>query len=73
MTSQAITIDMQDEAQRTFFTLVHLRGRLKMEIFGMKGRGRSAYAQAKDWLGIKGSREKVLEQIEEMIKEMKGE
>ena len=34
---------------------------LKLEIYGMKTRGRSAYALIKEMYGLKGSKQKVLE------------
>jgi len=49
--------------------LAQLRGALKLEIAGMKRRGQSAYAQAKELYELKGNKKRVLEQIEEMIKE----
>jgi hypothetical protein len=49
------------------FRLRALRGALKLEILGMKRRGRSAYSIIKEEFGFKGSRQKVLAQIEEKI------
>ena len=48
--------------------LVALKGALKLEVAGMKGRGRSAYAVVKEEFGFKGSKQKVLEQLEEHIR-----
>lgn len=43
---------------------------LKMEMHGLKGRGRSAYSILKDELNIKGSRQKVLDQVLEIKSEL---
>ncbi|MDB4490239.1 hypothetical protein N9045_01845 [bacterium] len=48
--------------------LVALKGALKMEVAGMKKRGRSAYAIVKEEFGFKGSKQKVLEQLEAHLK-----
>lgn len=44
-----------------------LRGALKMEIFGMKRRGQSAYSIIKQEFGLKGNKRSVLEQFEKLI------
>ena len=56
----------------SFFQLASLKGALKMECMGMTRRGQSAYAQAKELYGLKGSKQKVLEQMEAMVKEAIG-
>ena len=56
--------------------MLALRARLKLELVGLKGRGRTAYSLLKQELGIKGSRQKVLDKVNEIIqvmKEQKGE
>ena len=55
------------------YRLAALKSMLKLEIKGMKGRGRSAYSIAKEELGIKGNKQKVLEQVNEMIQSVKRE
>ena len=50
------------------FRLRSLRGALKLEILGMKRRGRSAYSLIKEEFGFKGNRQSVLAQIEEQIR-----
>ena len=40
---------------------------LKLEIYGMKTRGRSAYALIKEIYNLKGSKQKVLEQFTAII------
>lgn len=49
------------------FRLKSLRGALKMEILGMKKRGQSAYSIIKAEFGFKGSKQKVLDQLETLI------
>ena len=51
--------------------LLHLRYGLRMEVVGLKSRGRSAYSRAKEELGIKGNKQKVLDQVHEMIQSIK--
>jgi|TARA_R110002020_G_scaffold57729_2_gene158766 hypothetical protein len=47
--------------------LVVLKGALKLEIVGMSRRGRSAYQIVKNELGLKGSKQRVLDQLIEHI------
>ena len=51
--------------------LLYLRRDLRLEVVGLKGRGRSAYSIAKEELGIKGNKQKVLDQVNQMIQSMK--
>ena len=44
---------------------------LKLEMYGMKTRGRSAYALIKEMYGLKGSKQKVLEQFTRIIEDIK--
>ena len=53
--------------QVDYARLLTLRTALKLEIQGLKSRGRSAYTILKEELGIKGSRESVLEQVNELF------
>jgi hypothetical protein len=55
------------------FRLRSLRGALKLEILGMKRRGRSAYSLIKEEFGFKGDRQKVLAQIEKKIRLLNNE
>ncbi len=52
--------------------LLTLRSMLILEMKGMHRRGRSAYALLKD-MGFKGTREKVLEQLDQIRNELLGE
>ena len=53
--------------------LLYLRYGLRMEVVGLKSRGRSAYSRAKEELGITGNKQRVLDQVHEMIQSMKTE
>ena len=53
------------------YRLLSLRAALRLEVVGLKGRGRSAYSMAKEELGIKGNKQKVLDQVHEMIQSIK--
>ena len=50
-----------------FFRLRALRSALKLEILGMKRRGRSACTIIKQEFGFKGSRNKVLRELNSLI------
>ncbi len=63
--SNLIIADTPDKIN--MFRLLSLKGALKLEMVGMKRRGRSAYAIIKDEFGFKGNREKVLNQLQEHI------
>ena len=49
------------------FRMRSLRGALKLEILGMKRRGRSVYSKVKEEFGFKGDKRKVLQQLEDKI------
>ena len=53
------------------YRLLSLRAALRMEVAGLKGRGKSAYSIAKEELGVKGNKQKVLDQVNQMIQSMK--
>ena len=53
--------------------LLYLRRNLRLEVVGLKGRGRTAYSVLKQELGIKGNRQKVLDQVNQMIQSMKDQ
>ena len=55
------------------YGLLALRAALRLEVVGLKGRGKSAYSRAKQELGIKGNKQKVLDQVNQMIQSMKEE
>ena len=51
------------------FRLRSLRGALKLEIAGMKRRGRSVYSIIKEEFGFKGNKQRVLKQLEAKLNE----
>ena len=53
------------------FRLLALRGALRLELKGIKHRGRTAYSILKEELNIKGGREKVLRQVNLLLDSMK--
>lgn len=50
-----------------FFRMAALKGALKMECAGMGRRGQSAYSICKQEFGLKGNKQKVLEQMEKLV------
>ena len=54
-----------------FYRLLTLRSALNLEILGMKNSRRSAYAIIKEEFGFKGNKQKVYDQIDELIQKMK--
>ena len=53
------------------YSLLALRAALRMEVVGLKGRGKSAYSIAKEELGVKGNKQKVLDQVNQMLQSIK--
>ena len=56
----------------SLFRLITLKHALKLETLGMKKKGKSAYAVVKEELNLKGSKQKVYEQLENIINIMKA-
>ena len=51
------------------FRLLQLKSALKLELIGITmWRGQSAYARIKEEFGLKGSKQKVFDQFEELLK-----
>lgn len=50
-----------------FFCLAALKARLSLECKGLRGRGQSAYAQAKAKYHLRGNKQAVLAQLEVMV------
>ena len=62
------------EENISLFRLLTLKAGLKIEIKGMKvTRGRTCYSIIKDEFNLKGNKQKVLAQFEDIIKEAQGE
>ena len=57
--------------QIDMFTFLSRKAALKLEMRGLKRGGQSVYSIIKQEYGFKGSRESVLKQMEEIIKQMK--
>ena len=53
------------------YTMMVQKQALKLEIYGMKTRGRSAYVLIKEMYGLKGSKQRVLEQFTKIIEDIK--
>jgi hypothetical protein len=63
-------MQVYDSAEQiAMFRMKALRGALKLEILGMKRRGRSVYSIVKEEFGFKGGKAKVLKQLELKIEE----
>lgn len=58
--------------QIDMFRFLSLRSALKLECLGMTRRGQSAYSIIKGEYGFKGNKKSVLEQMEQIIKEVKN-
>ena len=53
------------------YSIVAKRSALVLEMRGMKRRGRSAYSLIKEEFGLKGNKQKVFEQLTEIIEAIK--
>ena len=53
------------------YRMITQKQALKLEIYGMKTRGRSAYVLIKEMYGLKGSKQKVLEKFTKIIEDIK--
>jgi len=65
--SKATVIDTPEGIQA--YRVLALKNALAMETMGLKRRGRSVYSIVKEEFGFKGSKKKVLEQLEKYIKD----
>ena len=52
------------------YRLAVLEKALKLELIGLKGRGRSAYSVIKSEFGLKGNKQKVYDQFVQLRQEM---
>lgn len=52
--------------------LITLRSALKLELLGMKRRGRSVYSIVKEEFGLKGNKQKVFDQFSKIVQEKTG-
>jgi len=63
-------ISLTTKEEISFFRMAQLKARLKLELHGMKCHGPSAYSLIKSSYGLKGSRGKVLTQLEALMKDV---
>lgn len=68
-----MTLVLDTPEQIDMFTFLSRKGALKLEMLGLKKGGQSVYSIIKQEYGFKGSRESVLKQMEEIIKQIKEE
>ena len=68
-----MTLVLDTPEQIDMFTFLSRKGALKLEMIGLKRGGQSVYSIIKQEYGFKGSRESVLKQMEEIIKQIKEE
>jgi len=68
-----MTLVLDTPEQIDMFTFLSRKGALKLEMLGLKRGGQSVYSIIKQEYGFKGSRESVLKQMEEIIKQIKEE
>ena len=54
------------------FRLVVLKNALKLEMLGMKRRGRSTYSIVKEEFNLKGSKQKVYDQLVDIINNIRS-
>ena len=67
-----MTMTFDTEEKIDLFRFLSLRSALKLECLGMRRRGQSAYSIVKAEYGLKGNKKSVLEQMEQIIKEIKN-
>ena len=61
-----------EKHQVPFARLITLRSALKLELLGMKRRGRSAYAIIKEEFNLKGNKQKVYDQFNKIVNTLTG-
>ena len=66
-------ITLETPQQIDMGRFIILRSALKLECLGMTRRGQSAYSILKAEYGFKGNKKSVLEQMEQIIKEVKND
>lgn len=58
---------LEGKEQTDFFRLIARRGALRLEIHGLKRRGRTAYSICKSEYGLRGDRASVLRQMNDLV------
>jgi hypothetical protein len=70
---RSVPLSQYNEGSARNFVLLSLKGRLKLEILGMKvSKGKTAYSQVKTIFGFKGNRSKVYDLLCQYIEQLKG-
>ena len=70
---RSVPLSQYTEGNARNFVLLSLKGRLKLEILGLKvSKGKTAYSQIKTLFGFKGNKARVYEQLCEYIEQVKG-
>jgi len=64
---------VETEEEKKYFRMCQLKARLKLELVGLKSRGKTAYSLIKKEYGFKGNRESVLEQLKTKIEEIQDD
>jgi len=54
------------------FRMLALKSALSLEVMGMRRGGRSVYSIVKEEFGLKGNKQRVLEQFTAIVEKMKG-
>jgi hypothetical protein len=67
MKNSAVVIEGKENVDKA--RILALRSALKLEVIGMKRKGRSAYAIVKSELGLKGNKKEVLAQLDKYVDE----
>lgn len=62
---------LTEPSKINLFAMISQRQALKLEMYGMKSRGRSAYALIKETYNLKGSKQRVYEQFTALIEAKK--
>ena len=70
---RSVPLSQYTEGNARNFVLLSLKGRLRLEIIGMKvSRGKTSYSQIKTLFGFKGNKAKVYNQLCNYIEQLKG-
>jgi len=67
MSNKIIVLDTPDQIEA--FRLLSIRGRLKLELAGIRFKGGSTFAYVKREFGLRGNRQSVLDQYEKMLRD----
>ena len=69
MTEQVIVLDKPEQIDLA--RLLTLKHALRLEILGLQRRGRSVYSIVKSEFSLRGSKQRVLDQLEQLVLEQK--